>query len=90
MAANAKKNVFGDREMMEDALASQKFVTDGYNTYASECSSPAIKSELLNILHEEHQLQHQLFSEMQTRGWYPTDPAPQQKIDQCKSRFGGV
>lgn len=27
---------FGDREMMEDVLSSQKFVTEGYNTFAND------------------------------------------------------
>lgn len=33
---------FGDREMMEDALASQKFAAHGYNLYANECVSPPL------------------------------------------------
>ena len=55
---------FGDREMMEDVLSSQKFVTEGYNTFANECASPAVMSELMNILNEEHQIQHEVFDEM--------------------------
>ena len=78
---------FGDREMMNDILSSQKHLTDTYNSFANECSSPAVLSELMNILNEEHQMQHEVFDEMQQRGWYQTEPAPQQKIDQCKQKF---
>lgn len=78
---------FGDREMMEDMLASQKQVTGDYNTSANECASPAVLSELMNILNEEHQMQHEVFEEMQKRGWYKTETAPRQKIDQCKQQF---
>ncbi|MEM1485339.1 spore coat protein [Oscillospiraceae bacterium PP1C4] len=83
-------NQFGDREMMEDILSSQKFTTDSYNNFANECASPAVMSELMNILNEEHQIQHEVFSEMTKRGWYPTEPAQQQKVDQCKQKFASV
>lgn len=36
-----QQKLFGDREMMEDVLSSQKFVTEGYNTFANECASPS-------------------------------------------------
>lgn len=78
---------YGDREMLTDALSSQKFITDGYNTFANECAAPALKSEFMNLLSEEHQIQHDLFSEMQKRGWYPTPAAQEQKIQQCKQKF---
>ena len=78
---------FGDREMMEDVLSSQKFVTEGYNTFANECASPAVMSELMNILNEEHQIQHEVFTELQKRGWYPTQEAPAEKVQQAKLKF---
>ena len=41
---------FSDREMMDDALSSQKFITDGYNTLANECATPALLAEFMNLL----------------------------------------
>lgn len=84
---NQQNQQFGDQEMMNDVLSSQKFLTDTYNSFANECSSPAVLSELINILNEEHQLQHEVFDEMQKRGWYQSEPAQQQKIDQTKQKF---
>ena len=78
---------FTEKEMLDDMLSSQKFVTDGYNTSANECATPVIKSEFMNILNEEHQIQHEVFLEMQKRGWYPTDAADQNKIDQARQKF---
>lgn len=78
---------FGDQEIMYDALASQKFITEGYNSYANECASATLKTEFMNILNEEHQIQHDLFSEMQKRGWYPVESAEQNKIDQTKQKY---
>lgn len=80
-------NQFGDREMMEDALSSQKFITEGYNTFANECASPALKTDFMNILNEEHQIQHELFLEMQKRGWYLVEAADQNKVQQEKQKY---
>ncbi len=84
---NAPNTNFGDKEMMTVALASQKFATDNYNTFANECVSPALMAEMMNILSEEHQIQHELFSEVQKRGWYTVEQADAQKIAQCLQRF---
>ncbi len=81
---------FSDREMMDDALSSQKFITDGYNTLANECATPALLAEFMNLLDEEHQIQHDVFAEMQKRGWYTTEPADQNKVNQAKQKFQGI
>lgn len=73
--------------MINDALSSQKFITDGYNTFANECATPALKTDFMNILSEEHQIQHELFLEMQKRGWYQVEAADEQKIQQAKQKY---
>lgn len=89
MAQNSKAD-FSDQEMMTDALSSQKFITDTYNVFANECASPAVKSEFINILNEEHQIQHEVFSEMQKRGWYQVQQAGQEQINQAKQKYMGM
>lgn len=81
---------FSDREMMDDALSSQKFITNGYNTFANECATPALKTEFMNLLSEEHQIQHDVFAEMQKRGWYTTEAADMNKVSQAKQKFQGM
>lgn len=76
-----------DKEMLEDVLTSQKQITGLYNVYANECATPAIRDEMLNILHEEHCIQADVFMEMQKRGWYPTPMAEEQKIQSTKQKF---
>ncbi len=80
-------NCFDDRAMINDALSSQKFISDGYNTGANEAAAPTVKSTLMSLLEDEHTIQHDLFVQMQKRGWYQTEAAPQQKIDETKSKF---
>lgn len=78
---------FGDKEIMTDLLNSQKTITGGYNTGANEAAGAPLKAEFMNILNEEHQIQHEVFLEMQKRGWYSPAQAEQQKISQAKQKF---
>ena len=81
---------FGDREIMMDVLTSQKEITTLYNISANEGASNALKSEFMSILSDEHQIQMDIFNEMSKRGWYQTEQAPQQKIDQAKEQFSNT
>ena len=83
------QKLFQDQERMTDVLTSQKTLTNGYNTFANEASSPAIKDALMGILSEEHEIQHRVFSEMARRGWYQTEMAEDNKIQQAKTKFSG-
>jgi spore coat protein CotF len=76
-----------EKEVFDDVLSSQKFITETYNTFANECVTPNVRSEFMRILTEEHQIQADVFDEMQKRGWYPTPAAEQQKIQQAKQKF---
>lgn len=78
---------FSDKDILTDVLSSQKFATDGYNTFANECVTPAVRSDFVNILNEEHKIQNEVFTEMQGRGWYATEAADQNKINQAKQKY---
>ena len=81
------KHTMTDKEMLTDALSSEKFMTDHYNQYANECASPSLMNEFMNLLSEEHQIQHVVFTEMHKRGWYQTQEAPAEKVQQAKLKF---
>ena len=85
-----QKNSLTDREMLTDALVSEKFMTSGYNTFTNECASTSVLNEFMSLLNEEHQMQHEVFTEMQKRGWYPTQQAPSDKIQQVKMKFSSL
>lgn len=76
-----------DQEMMMDCMASQKEITGIYNTFSNECATTAIRDEMLNILHDEHCIQADLFMEMQKRGWYPTPMAEERKVQSARQKF---
>ena len=79
-----------DKELLNDVLASQKFITGNYNSFANECATPNVRDEFMRILNEEHQIQADVFDVMKKRGWYPTPSAEQQKIQQAKQKFQNV
>jgi Coat F domain. len=78
---------FNDKEKVFDSIASQKVTTDAYNTFANECANPEVKGVFMNILNEEHVIQHDLFCELQKRGWYSPAQAEQNKIKTTADKF---
>ena len=80
-------NKMNDREMLNDLLVSQKYTTSGYNTWAGECVCPELRTEMLNLLREEHEVQNTIFNEMSSRGWYPVQPAQAGQVDQAKTKY---
>ena len=78
----------GDKEILNDFLASQKQIASSYNTFAGECVNPQLRSTFLNILDEEHRIQADLFSDMTARGWYQVEPADRQKVAQTRQKLG--
>lgn len=78
---------YGEKEMLNDALISEKAITSEYNSFSNECANCNVRDVMLQILNEEHQIQADVFNEMHTRGYYPTPAAEQQMIDQAKQKF---
>jgi spore coat protein CotF len=76
-----------EKELLQDGLASQKHITDSYNTFAGECVNPQLRGTFLNILDEEHHIQAELFNTMQSKGWYQVEQAPAQKVQQTRQKY---
>ena len=79
-----------DKDRMSDALASQKFITCLYNTGANECEHMELKSDIMGILHEEHQIQQDIFDDMKKRGWYESREADPEKLEQAREDFRSI
>lgn len=90
MTNSPEINNFTDKNIMTDALATQKAVTACYNYSANEAANPSVKNTMMDLLNEEHTLQHQVFEEMSKRGWYPTEAASDTKINEVKSTYTGA
>jgi len=84
---NQCAQLMDEKEILQDSLISQKLITSSYNTYAGECTNTQLKTAMLDILDDEHRIQTNIFSSLQSHGWYQTCPAEQQKIQQVKQKF---
>lgn len=60
-----------DEEMISDALQCEEEMTSLYNHFANKCATLTVRSELLNLLNDEHQLQVEIADEMRKRDWLP-------------------
>lgn len=78
---------FGDREMLADALHTQRETTSSYNFQAGECASETLKDDLLELLRDEHQIQYDLYTAMRARGWYPVPPAGEAAVEQARQNY---
>lgn len=79
--------ILTEKEILADCLTSQKQTTASYNMYAGECANEQLRNAFLNILDDEHRIQADIFTDMNTNGWYPVQPADQQKLQQAKQQF---
>ena len=80
-------NMLTEKEILQDCLSSQKFTTTNLNTFAGECVCEQLRSAFLNILDDEHRIQADIFNDMSSKGWYPTQPADQQQLQQVKQKY---
>jgi spore coat protein CotF len=86
-AGKATAAGYSDQQILQDCLITEKHVTDSYNLYAGECVNTQLRGAMLNILTDVHTLQANIFSTMQTNGWYQVDPAEQQKIQKARQKY---
>lgn len=78
---------YQEKEILGDALSTQKNATSLFNTFSNECVHENLRNTMLDILAEEHSLQQRVFNSMHQKGYYPTPDAEQAKINEAKQRF---
>lgn len=78
---------YSEKEILGDALATAKYSTDNYNTFSNECAHENVRSTMMRILNEEHDIQNEVFHMMAAKGFYPTPAAEDKKITAAKQQF---
>lgn len=79
--------VYSEKEILGDALATQKATTANFNTAANECVNEDVRQMVMGILQEEHDIQQNVFNMMHEKGYYPTPAAEDKKIEQVKNQY---
>ena len=80
------QQIYTDKEILNDGLCSQKAATGKFNMAATECVHENVRNTMLNILDQEHSIQHEVFEMMHKRGFYETPAADEQKVQQAKMK----
>lgn len=79
-----------DRELMENELLVIKGVCDLYLHGAIESTTAEVHEAFKCALNEALDIQNKTYNLMAEKGWYKTDTAEQQKIDQLKTKFANA
>ena len=76
-----------ERDLFEDILTNQKYITETYNAFANECVHDSVRDAILHCLEQEHCIQEDVFNMMHQRGLYPTPDADANKVENAKQKF---
>ena len=73
--------------LMESLLMSVKGVCDLYLHGTIESNTEHVHSAFDQALCNSLTIQNEIYKKMAAKGWYPTEQAEQQKINQLKQKF---
>ena len=76
-----------DKEIMEGILLTTKGVGDLYLHGSIEAATPKVHDAFSTALNDAICMQKELYSAMQSRGWYPTEQAQAQSIQQVRQKY---
>lgn len=76
-----------DKDFLCEFLETEKQVTANYNYYAGECVNTELRSSMLTLLDEEHDIQSDIFNQMHARGWYQVKSADPTELSTVKTKF---
>ena len=79
--------VYTEKEILGDALNSEKNATTLYNLGANECVHDNLRETMLDLLAKEHDIQVDVFNQMLTMRYYPTPAAEAKKVQEAKTKF---
>lgn len=81
------ESIYSEKEVLTDALNTEKNTTNLYNLSANECVHDGLRSTIMDLLKKEHEIQVDVFNQMHTMGYYPTPVAEEKKIMEAKQKF---
>jgi len=75
MPNSTNSNQLSDQDIMKDMLISEKFACTTCNGAVTEAANPQVLQAMQQVEQNKQQHVHQIFTQMQQRGWYKTTPA---------------
>lgn len=68
-------NQLNDQDILKDMLISEKYASTTCGTAVTESANPQVLQAVQQVQQNKQQHVHQIFTQMQQRGWYKTTPA---------------
>ena len=79
-----------DKDIMESILLTTKGVCDLYMHGSIESATPNVHQAFNTALNDALCMQSAIYKQMSDHGWYPTEQAQPQRIQQVKQQFASV
>ncbi|MFT8351861.1 spore coat protein [Clostridium saccharoperbutylacetonicum] len=76
-----------DKELFEDLLLTVKGESDLYLHGTIESSTQNVHGTFDKALNDSLKMQNEIYTKMSQKGWYPSEKADQNKINQAKQKF---
>jgi len=80
--------VLDEKDKLTDSLILQKYKSNAYNVAATESANSQLMDVFMGILRDEHQIGHEIFLEMNNRGWYQPKAANMNEFNQNMQKWG--
>lgn len=78
-----------DKNIMENILLTTKNACDLYMHGTIESPTANVHQTFSTALNDSLCMQDTVYKQMAAKGWYPSEQAPQQKLQQVKQKYSG-
>ena len=78
-----------DQMIMENLLLTEKGACDLYLHGAIESATPNVNTAFDQNLAESLTIQDEIYQKMAAKGWYTSQQAPQQQVENLRQKFAG-
>ena len=76
-----------DKTIMENLLLTTKGVCDLYMHGTIESATPGVHTAFSQILNDTLCMQNEIYAKMTAKGWYPSQEADAQQIEQVRQKY---
>jgi len=87
MQPNPNTTSLSDKNIMTDCLATEKHISNCYNSAVLEAGAPNLRRAFQDILREEQENALRLFTVMSQRGWYQPSFISPQELQQLTNKY---
>lgn len=84
---NGEADQFSEQNVLQIALNETKLMANGINTCILEASDNQLRRDYMTVLGDVYCQQKQIYDIMEQKGYYQTQQAKPEAVNQAKSKF---